>query len=247
MLARKTLAALASLAVAGAGMLFMASLAHADQTATINCTRGGNIDRTLDGAGPWTFVLGACGGFPVVSVSRTADDIRGPADDAQVTVFNDPAGNEVYNQSYTGDANVFGGGDKFSPTINHGVRIAYERDGGPEVGTIIVDFKDEVDAEFKQTFEITLGDGGGGGGGDTPSGNGGSTDAISGPAPHIQQFGMPETGTCDEAQPESLNWGGVSSGGWGESWAQWMADGLGGAVCTRTLIYNTSKAAWEVD
>jgi len=71
--------------------------------------------------------------------------------------------------------------------------------------------------------------------------------SASGPAPLIQQFPMPAAGACDEAQPEGLNWGGVSSGGWGESWARWMNDGEGGFVCTRTLAYNTSTAAWEVN
>ena len=75
----------------------------------------------------------------------------------------------------------------------------------------------------------------------------GSVATAAGPAPHIQQFAMPETGTCDAAQPEGLNWGGVASGGWGESWAQWMNDGAGGDVCTRTLAFNTSTAAWEVE
>jgi len=67
-----------------------------------------------------------------------------------------------------------------------------------------------------------------------------------GPAPVIQQFEKPATGTCDEAQPEGLNWGGASSGGWGESWAQWMHEGQGGAVCTRTLAYNNSTGTWQV-
>ena len=67
-----------------------------------------------------------------------------------------------------------------------------------------------------------------------------------GPAPHIQQFGKPATGTCDEAQPEGLNWGGASSGGWSESWAQWANEGQGGPVCTRILAYNNSTATWQV-
>ena len=73
-----------------------------------------------------------------------------------------------------------------------------------------------------------------------------STPTTAGPAPLIQQFEKPATGTCDEAQPEGLNWGGASSGGWGESWAQWMHEGQGGAVCTRTLAYNNSTATWQV-
>jgi len=70
--------------------------------------------------------------------------------------------------------------------------------------------------------------------------------AAGGPAPVVQQFEKPATGTCDEAQPEGLNWGGASSGGWGESWAQWRHEGQGGAVCTRTLDYNNSTATWQV-
>ena len=65
------------------------------------------------------------------------------------------------------------------------------------------------------------------------------------PPPVLQQFGKPSTGTCDEAAPADLNWGGSSSGGWGDSWAQWMNDGAGGDVCTRTLVYNNSSGRWS--
>jgi hypothetical protein len=64
------------------------------------------------------------------------------------------------------------------------------------------------------------------------------------PAPIVQQFGKPSTGSCDAVALESLNWSGVTSGGWGESWAQWMNGGNGGSVCTRTLIYSTSQSKW---
>lgn len=80
------------------------------------------------------------------------------------------------------------------------------------------------------------------GSGSTPSGGSNS----SAPAPIVQQFGMPATGTCDAAQPEGLDWSGVSRGGWGVSWAQWMHGGNGGAVCTRTLVYSTAQAKWIV-
>lgn len=80
------------------------------------------------------------------------------------------------------------------------------------------------------------------------SSSGGSSSAAQseGPAPIVQQFGMPATGTCDAAQPEGLDWSGVASGGWGVSWAQWMHGGNGGAVCTRTLVYSTAQAKWIV-
>lgn len=66
----------------------------------------------------------------------------------------------------------------------------------------------------------------------------------SGLPPVIQQFGKPASGTCDAAAPASLNWAGVASGGWGESWAQWMNGGNGGAVCSRMLVYSTSHGGW---
>jgi hypothetical protein len=74
----------------------------------------------------------------------------------------------------------------------------------------------------------------------------GSPSAAEGsaPLPVTQQLGRPIVGTCAEAAPASLNWAGVASGGWGESWAQWMNGGLGGAVCTRTLVYSTSQSRW---
>ena len=67
------------------------------------------------------------------------------------------------------------------------------------------------------------------------------------PSPIIQQFGKPASGTCDEAASDDLNWSGVSSGGWSESWGQWMNGGTGGAVCTRELVYSTSRGGWTVN
>jgi len=82
----------------------------------------------------------------------------------------------------------------------------------------------------------------------TPSGGGSSNSSStsagnSGPTPILQQFATPAMGTCDAAQPEGLNWAGVASGGWGESWAQWANGGRGGTVCTRMLEYVNS---WRI-
>lgn len=68
-----------------------------------------------------------------------------------------------------------------------------------------------------------------------------------GPAPLFQQFGKPASGTCNEVAPQSLNWAGVAGGGWGDSWAQWVNGGKGGAVCTRTLIYSSTLSKWIVE
>lgn len=64
------------------------------------------------------------------------------------------------------------------------------------------------------------------------------------PPPVMQQFGMPSSGTCDASAPSVLNWGGAGSGGWGNSWAEWMNGGRGGAVCTRTLVYSNAAGHW---
>lgn len=87
------------------------------------------------------------------------------------------------------------------------------------------------------TLTLTLGSSGGGGA---------SSGAGSAPAPVVQEFGLPASGTCDAAASEDLNWAGVASGGWGVSWAQWMNGGTGGPVCTRTLFYDTTAASWAV-
>jgi len=81
--------------------------------------------------------------------------------------------------------------------------------------------------------------------GGTPGGSS-SAGASSGPAPLVQQFGRPASGTCETVASSDLNWGGVPSGGWSESWAQWMNDGIGGAVCTRTLVYSDNLGAWTI-
>ncbi len=78
------------------------------------------------------------------------------------------------------------------------------------------------------------------------NGGGGNSASSSAPAPVVQEFGKPASGTCDAAQPAGLNWAGVSSGGWANSWSQWMNGGNGGFVCARTLIYSTTQAKWIV-
>jgi len=67
------------------------------------------------------------------------------------------------------------------------------------------------------------------------------------PPPVVQQFGRPENGECNQQAPSDLNWGGARDGGWGESWAQWVNDGLGGPVCTRTLVYSNTLRKWAVN
>jgi len=83
-----------------------------------------------------------------------------------------------------------------------------------------------------------------GGGGSSPDSSPDSSSVM--PFPIMQQFGKPASGSCDAAALESLNWSGGASGGWGESWAQWMNDGNGGSVWTRTLVYSNALGQWVV-
>lgn len=75
--------------------------------------------------------------------------------------------------------------------------------------------------------------------------SGGSSATSSTPAPVVQQFGLPASGSCADAARADLNWGGAASGGWSASWARWMNGGSGGAVCSRTLQYSNSTGAWS--
>lgn len=76
--------------------------------------------------------------------------------------------------------------------------------------------------------------------------SGGNSSPISIPAPIVQQFAKPVAGTCDAAQPSGLDWSGVTSGGWSESWAEWANAGQGGKVCTRMLEYSSALGRWVI-
>lgn len=73
-----------------------------------------------------------------------------------------------------------------------------------------------------------------------------SASSTSSPAPLMQQFGRPASGTCTEAASSELNWSQVAGGGWGESWSEWMNGGVGGFVCTRALVFSTDLGKWVV-
>ena len=90
---------------------------------------------------------------------------------------------------------------------------------------------------------LVVQEGSGGGGGDSGS----SETSGSAPASEIQQFGLPTSGNCEDGATEAMNWSGIGMDGWGISWARWMNDGAGGAVCTRTVMYDTSTAKWVVN
>ena len=93
---------------------------------------------------------------------------------------------------------------------------------------------------YNYAFTVTSGGGGGGGGSSSVR------STVSAPADVMQQVGVPADGKCSSIVDATLNWAGVSSGGWGTSWAQWMNGGKGGAVCNRALFYDLGLSKWGV-
>jgi len=231
--------ALASLIVAGAGTWAVAAPAYAAES--ITCTSSTPPEsRTLSGSGPFEFLNSSsyCQGF---NVTTTIPVVDGPVTDG--ISLKKSLDESTFTQVVTGSDWVNQSGVLWENT-QAGIQVTATAGTS---GTMTVEFYRFTSSTTPTyTYTVTVGSGGGGGGGDTPSGDDTPGTVVSGPGPHIQQFAMPATGTCDDAQPEGLNWGGASSGGWSESWAQWMHEGQGGAVCTRTLAYSTSTGTWEV-
>ena len=63
----------------------------------------------------------------------------------------------------------------------------------------------------------------------------------------IQQVGLPPTGTCEDVIDGMFGTQTFIPGGWGQSWAPWMNSGLGGAVCTRMLVYSKAQERWVLE
>jgi len=62
----------------------------------------------------------------------------------------------------------------------------------------------------------------------------------------IQQVGLPVSGRCEDLIDGVFGTQTFIQGGWGQSWALWMNGGLGGAVCTRMLVYSNAHGRWVV-
>lgn len=71
-------------------------------------------------------------------------------------------------------------------------------------------------------------------------------DPAQAPPPIIQQVGRLPSQQCSDLAIPSLDWAGVSPGGWTESWAEWAVPVTGGPVCTRELFYDSPRSRWAV-
>ena len=160
-------------------------------------------------------------------------------------------GDSVSIQDFTGSPNI---GCTGAPMLGYGIDVQV---GGSWVATnthmysvTFVSGNSSISVRANggtpaNTYTVMVsGTGGGGGGGGGSSS--GSSSAPAAPADVMQQVGVPADGKCSSIVDATLNWAGVSSGGWGTSWAQWMNGGKGGAVCNRALFYDLRLSKWGV-
>lgn len=75
----------------------------------------------------------------------------------------------------------------------------------------------------------------------TPTG-----DASQIPPPVLQQLGLLPGHRCADVVAPELNWAGVPSGGWSQSWAEWAVPVTGGPVCVREMYYDPRVSRWTV-
>ena len=218
---RTTLATALTASALGLSALVAAPAQAATQSFSVDCASGGSSQS----------VTAATGDTITLSVSAGTCEY--------VSVENDLIASSRSNVSITGGGTLTLGP---SPSSTY---LDWTGDGTAITQVVItLDISGPGQINFTssgftgQAFNISSGGGGG---------SSSSSSASYGPSPVVQQFGKPATGTCDEAEPEGLNWSGVANGGWGVSWAQWMNGGTGGAVCTRTLVYSTAQSKWVVN
>ena len=220
---RRMLAVLASIGL-GFGAIALAAPAHAANTPS---TLYGKCDN-----GTITVYSDSAGTQPVTSVTATNPNSFW----VSLTIeFLAPVSctdteYEVWDGSFWRDRSGAGyrAGDTFSQFL--------DPQFVPNVGYRILG-----DASTEALVTINYNDGGGG------DDSGSSSASGSAPASEIQQFGLPASGNCEDGATEAMNWSGIGMDGWGISWAQWANAGAGGAVCTRTVMYDTSTAKWVVN
>jgi len=70
--------------------------------------------------------------------------------------------------------------------------------------------------------------------------------AGSGPPDVLQQVGVPPSGQCLDVDDSDASFLGFV-GGWSKSWAEWINEGAGGGVCTRTLSYHAGTGQWRIE
>lgn len=69
--------------------------------------------------------------------------------------------------------------------------------------------------------------------------------AASTPPDIHQGVTMSGAGACGSLNRTDLDWAGVETGNWSQSWAWWPNRGTGGPVCQRVLWYDAAASRWR--
>jgi hypothetical protein len=65
------------------------------------------------------------------------------------------------------------------------------------------------------------------------------------PSDLLQSIELGSASSCASVSRPDLDWSGVSSGNWTQSWAMWPNAGKGGPVCNRVLWFNSGVSRWS--
>ena len=65
------------------------------------------------------------------------------------------------------------------------------------------------------------------------------------PADLYQSIGLGSASACASVSRPDLDWSGVASGNWTQSWAMWPNAGKGGPVCNRVLWFDSNASRWS--
>jgi hypothetical protein len=65
------------------------------------------------------------------------------------------------------------------------------------------------------------------------------------PGDVFQSFGLGSASSCASVTRPDLDWSGVASGNWTQSWAMWPNGGTGGPVCNRVLWFDSNSSRWS--
>jgi hypothetical protein len=65
------------------------------------------------------------------------------------------------------------------------------------------------------------------------------------PSDLFQSIALTGSASCASVTRPDLDWSGVASGNWTQSWAMWPNGGTGGPVCNRVLWFDSNSSRWS--
>jgi len=72
-----------------------------------------------------------------------------------------------------------------------------------------------------------------------------SAGTVATPADVFHSVPLGSVSSCASVTRPDLDWSGVASGNWTQSWAMWPNAGKGGPVCNRVLWYDSNISRWS--